>query len=168
MDFTIWRVKVRSHWAKRRDVSCFFFDIFSFHYRFCSMWMIFQVKIMRRMTWNFLLEKCKCSHQTLCDCGRTTKPHKYDVYLSKTRGRSSGNSDYCKVYPSCCMRRIRWSCEGLTSVHNEYTGWSLKHLLLRHMYNLSLPNLRATRRIWTNYAERVLLTVHLRWLLVTN
>ena len=38
-----------------------------------------------------------------------------------------------------CMRRIRWSCEGLTSVHNEYTGYTLKHLLLRHMYNLSLP-----------------------------
>ena len=38
-----------------------------------------------------------------------------------------------------CMRRIRWSCEGLTSVHNEYTGYTFKHLLLRHMYNLSLP-----------------------------
>ena len=38
-----------------------------------------------------------------------------------------------------CMRRIRWSCEGLTSVHNEYTGYPLKHLLLRHMYNLPLP-----------------------------
>ena len=37
-----------------------------------------------------------------------------------------------------CMRRIRWSCEGLTSVHNEYTGYLLKHLLLRHMYNLPL------------------------------
>ena len=31
------------------------------------------------------------------------------------------------------------------SVHNEYTGYTLKHLLLRHMYNLSLPNLCATR-----------------------
>ena len=31
-----------------------------------------------------------------------------------------------------------------TSVHNEYTGYTLKHLLLRHMYNLSLPNLCAT------------------------
>ena len=29
------------------------------------------------------------------------------------------------------------------SVHNEYTGYTLKHLLLRHMYNLSLPNLCA-------------------------
>ena len=37
------------------------------------------------------------------------------------------------------MRRIRWSCEGLTSVHNEYTWYTLKHLLLRHMYNLPLP-----------------------------
>ena len=37
------------------------------------------------------------------------------------------------------MRRIWWSCEGLTSVHNEYTGYTLKHLLLRHMYNLPLP-----------------------------
>ena len=31
------------------------------------------------------------------------------------------------------------------SVHNEYTGYTLKHLLLRHMYNLSLPNLCAMR-----------------------
>ena len=30
------------------------------------------------------------------------------------------------------------------SVHNEYTGYTLKPLLLRHMYNLSLPNLCAT------------------------
>ena len=29
------------------------------------------------------------------------------------------------------------------SVHNEYTGYTLKHLLLKHMYNLSLPNLCA-------------------------
>ena len=29
------------------------------------------------------------------------------------------------------------------SVHNKYTGYTLKHLLLRHMYNLSLPNLCA-------------------------
>ena len=42
-----------------------------------------------------------------------------------------------------CMPRIWWSCEGLMSVHNEYTGYTLKHLLLRHMYNLSLPNLHA-------------------------
>ena len=38
-----------------------------------------------------------------------------------------------------CMRRIRGSCEGLTSVHNKYTGYLLKHLLLRHMDNLPLP-----------------------------
>ena len=30
------------------------------------------------------------------------------------------------------------------SVHNEYTEYTLKHLLLRHMYNLLLPNLCAT------------------------
>ena len=30
------------------------------------------------------------------------------------------------------------------SVHNEYTGYTLKHLLLRHMYNLLLLNLCAT------------------------
>ena len=29
-------------------------------------------------------------------------------------------------------------------IHNEYTKYTLKHLLLRHMYNLSLPNLCAT------------------------
>ena len=31
------------------------------------------------------------------------------------------------------------------SIHNEYIGYTLKHLLLRHMYNLSLPNLCAMR-----------------------
>ena len=30
------------------------------------------------------------------------------------------------------------------SVHNEYTGYTLKHLLLRHMYNLPLLKLCAT------------------------
>ena len=30
------------------------------------------------------------------------------------------------------------------SVHNEYTGYTLKHLLLRHMYNLVLLKLCAT------------------------
>ena len=25
------------------------------------------------------------------------------------------------------------------SVHNKYTGYTLKHLLLRHLYNLPLP-----------------------------
>ena len=30
------------------------------------------------------------------------------------------------------------------SVHNEYTGYTLKHLLLRHVYNLSLPMLSVT------------------------
>ena len=28
--------------------------------------------------------------------------------------------------------------------HNEYAGYTLKHLFLRYMYNLSLPKLRAT------------------------
>ena len=51
---------------------------------------------------------------------------------------------FCKVYPSGCMCRIWWSCEGLTSVHNKYTGWSLKYLLLRHMYNPVITNLCAT------------------------
>ena len=47
--------------------------------------------------------------------------------------------NYARFICTICMRRIRWSCEGLTSVHNEYTGYLLKHLLLRHMYNLLLP-----------------------------
>ena len=51
---------------------------------------------------------------------------------------------FARFIRTVCMRRIRWSCEGLTSVHNEYTGYTLKHLLLRHMYNLSLPKLCAT------------------------
>ena len=28
----------------------------------------------------------------------------------------------------------------MSVIHNEYAGYTLKHLLLRHMYNLSLPN----------------------------
>ena len=32
----------------------------------------------------------------------------------------------------------------LRLLHNEYTGYTLKHLLLRHMYNLLLPKLCAT------------------------
>ena len=51
---------------------------------------------------------------------------------------------HARFFRTVCMRTIRWSCEGLTSVHNEYTGYTLKHLLLRHMYNLSLPKLCAT------------------------
>ena len=39
--------------------------------------------------------------------------------------RGSGTSVVQGFYPSCCTRRIRWSCEVLTSVHNDYTGWSL-------------------------------------------
>ena len=49
--------------------------------------------------------------------------------------------DHARFICTICMRRIRRSCEGLTSVHNKYTGYTLKHLLLRHMYNLSLPML---------------------------
>ena len=40
-----------------------------------------------------------------------------------------------------CMHRIRWSCEGLMSVHNIYTGYTLKHLLLRHMYNVATESM---------------------------
>ena len=49
------------------------------------------------------------------------------------------STNYARFIRTVCMHRIRWSCEGLTSVHNEYTGYLLKHLLLRHMYNLPLP-----------------------------
>ena len=53
------------------------------------------------------------------------------------------NVKIARFVRTVCMRRIRWSCEGLTSVHNEYTEYTLKHLLLRHMYNLALLNLCA-------------------------
>ena len=43
----------------------------------------------------------------------------------------------CTIYT--CW--IRWSCEGLTSVTQQIHWIHLKHLLLRHMYNLSLLNL---------------------------
>ena len=62
-----------------------------------------------------------------------------------------------------CMRRIRWSCEGLTSVHNEYTGYTLKHLFLRHMYNLPLPVLMCYAL--KPYALRLLLLLLLPLLL---
>ena len=45
---------------------------------------------------------------------------------------------FARFIRTVCMRRIRRSCKGLTSVHNEYTGYTLMHLLPRHMYNLSL------------------------------
>ena len=32
----------------------------------------------------------------------------------------------------------------LRLLHNKYAGYNLKHLLLRHTYNLSLPKLCAT------------------------
>ena len=40
-----------------------------------------------------------------------------------------------------CTRRIRWSCEGLTSIPQQIHWIQLKHLLPMTMYNLSLPNL---------------------------
>ena len=43
-----------------------------------------------------------------------------------------------------CTCRIRWSCKDLTSIPQQIHWVQLKHLLLRHMYNLSLPNLCAT------------------------
>ena len=49
--------------------------------------------------------------------------------------------DTARFIHTICMHRIWWSCEGLTSVHNKYTGYTLKHLLLRYMYNLPLPML---------------------------
>ena len=69
------------------------------------------------------------------------------------------STNYARFIRTVCMRRIRWSCEGLMSVHNEYTGYTLKHLLLRHMYNLPLPVLTcyalepraATLRIWLSH-----------------
>ena len=53
-------------------------------------------------------------------------------------------ANYARFISTVCTHRIRWSCEGLTSV-TQWIHWiQLKHLLLRHMYNLSLPNLCAT------------------------
>ena len=51
---------------------------------------------------------------------------------------------YARFIRTVCMRRIRWSCEGLTSVTQQIHWIQLKHLLLRHMYNLPLPKLCAT------------------------
>ena len=78
-----------------------------------------------------------------------------DYFRDSVGSRNSGLEGFVKVgsvsrrpgyqgarfIRTVCMHRIRWSCEGLTSVHNEYTGYTLKYLLLRHMYNLSLPAL---------------------------
>ena len=47
------------------------------------------------------------------------------------------------------------------SVHNEYTGYTLKHLLLRHMYNLPLPKLCATLLVDPlSLADAGILTLH--------
>ena len=40
-----------------------------------------------------------------------------------------------------CTRRIRWSCEGPTSISQQIYWIWLKHLLLMTMYNLLLPKL---------------------------
>ena len=56
----------------------------------------------------------------------------YVMYTSEKRARF-----ICTV----CMHRIRRSCEGLTSISQQIHWIQLKHLLLRLMYNLSLPDL---------------------------
>ena len=66
-----------------------------------------------------------------------------------------------------CMHRIWWSCEGLTSVHNKYTDVLLKHLLLRHMYNLPLPILMCYAQALRSetsycYCDRVTLSACVR------
>ena len=45
--------------------------------------------------------------------------------------------DIGRFIRTICTRRIWWSCEGLTSVTQQIHWIQLKHLLLRHMYNLS-------------------------------
>ena len=51
---------------------------------------------------------------------------------------------FARFIGTACMRRIRWSCEGLMST-SQQTHWiQLKHLLLMTMYNLSLPKLMLT------------------------
>ena len=56
-------------------------------------------------------------------------------------------TQHARLICTVCMLRIRSSCEGLMSVTQQIHCMRLKHLLLRHMYNLSLPNLRATLQV---------------------
>ena len=59
----------------------------------------------------------------------------------------------CSINPDCfaparfvctvCTCRIRWSCEGLTSISQQVLWIWLNHLLQKTMYNLSLPKLHA-------------------------
>ena len=45
---------------------------------------------------------------------------------------------------SCIYIRSGDPVRVLRLSHNKYAGYTLKHLLLRHMYNLPLPKLHAT------------------------
>ena len=86
---------------------------------------------------------------------QTNREHK------KLRSQECCRVECARFIRTVCMRRIRWSCEGLTSVHNEYTGYTLKHLLLRHMYNLPLPKLCATLLVDPlSLTDAVILTSH--------
>ena len=75
-------------------------------------------------------------------------PH---IYLERSQIGTVHAVGYARFICTVCTCRIRWSCEGLTSVHNEYTEYTLKHLLSRHMYNLSLLNLCAM--LWPDVSQ---------------
>ena len=43
------------------------------------------------------------------------------------------------------MRRIRWSCEGLTSVHNEYTGYTFEAFIAETYVQLAVTDANVLR-----------------------
>ena len=76
-------------------------------------------------------------------------------------------SSLARFICTICTCRIWWSCQGLTSVSQWIHWMQLKHLLLRHMYNLSLLNLCATLLVdllcWRAYWQLRLNSLTLCW-----
>ena len=64
--------------------------------------------------------------------------------IDNINGTISSYYEGARFICTVCTCRIRWSCKGLMSVTQQIHWIQLKHLLLSHMYNLSLPKLCAT------------------------
>ena len=64
-----------------------------------------------------------------------------------------------------CMRRIRWSCEGLTSVHNEYTGYTFEAFIAETYVQLAATDanvlcaqaLHSETSYWRMFSGQVLM-----------
>ena len=141
----LWNNMIRIYfWYKVSDKNFFFHDIyiyinesdehrkFEFLLLFVRLW-----KVLTRRAWEKRFEPTcfMICLSSLC----TSLRFCWQEYSLCQWSMFDRFRHFARFIRTVCMRRIRWSCEGLTSVHNEYTGYTLKHLLLRHMYNLLLP-----------------------------